>query len=423
MSKSARRSSRRQAVKPSDLEIPKQDFLRSHLQDLVVNAGFEALGQLLESERTAVCGPRYQHAGEARSAYRSGHAPGELVLGGRKVSVRRPRARTLKGHEVTLPSWQKFSAEDPLEDRSVEQMLLGVASRHYGRSLETLPAEVRTRSDSKSSVSRRFVTATQSKLDELLTRDLSEIPLLALMIDGVHFADHVVLLALGIDRNGFKHVLGLQEGATENATACRSLLTNLRDRGLRTDRSILASLDGGKALACAVRDVFGRRALLQRCQVHKTRNVLDHLPQSKRTSVGQALKQAYRCKDKKRAKRLLLNLARSLRTDHPGATASILEGLNETLTIKPWKLSVVLERMLSTTNAIENLISSVRRVSRRVKHWQDGSMILRWTAAGLQEAEKGFRRVRGYKNLDILEDVLRNNDRRIDGKSEDMQAA
>jgi len=423
MRKNDRRSTRRQASKSPEIGIPAPDLFRSHLQDLVVNAGFEALASLLEAERTAICGPRYRHAGPARSAYRSGHAPSELVLGGRKVSVRRPRVHSVDGQELALPSWQRFSEEDPLQERSVEQMLLGVTTRRYGRSLEDVPAPLRTRSESKSSVSRRFVSATQSKLEELLTRDLSDLQLVALMIDGVHFADHVVLVALGIDRKGVKHVLGAQEGATENAAACRSLLTRLRDRGVQTERSILVTLDGSKALARAVRDVFAKRALIQRCVVHKKRNVLHHLPDAKRASVGQAMKQAYRSKDAKRAKRLLLNLARSLRTDHPGAAASIHEGLDETLTIKPWELSEALDRMLSTTNAIENLFSSVRQVSRRVKHWQDGTMILRWTAAGLEEAAKGFRRVRGYKGLVKLEEVLQENDRRIDGSNQRVEAA
>ena len=423
MRKNDRRSKRRQATNRSQLEIALPDLLRFHLQDLVVSAGFEELGRLLEAERTAVCGPRYRHAGESRQAYRFGHAPGELVLGGRKVSVRRPRARTVAGEEVTLPSWKRFSAEDPLQERSVEQMLLGVATRRYGRSLDALPSPLRSRSESKSSVSRRFVSATQAKLEELVTRDLSELTLLELMVDGVHFADHVVLVALGIDRDGFKHVLGLQEGASENSTACRSLLTNLRDRGMRTDRSILVTLDGSKALAKAVRDVFGKRALLQRCQVHKKGNVLDHLPESKRASVSQTMTQAYRSRDAKRSRQVLTNLSRSLEIDHPGAAASIREGLDETLTVKHLKLSDVLERMLSTTNAIENLFSSVRRVSHRVKNWQDGSMILRWAAAGLEEAAKGFRRIRGYKDLPKLEEVLRQNDEKLDGINQEEEAA
>ena len=423
MRKSDKRSRLRQAQNPSQFEMPVHDFLRCGLQDLVVSAGFEALIKLLEAERSAVCGPRYQHAGKSRQAYRAGHAPGELVLGGRKVSVRRPRARTVAGEEVTLPSWQQFSSEDALQDRSVEQMLVGVATRRYDRSLDALPSPMRSRSVSKSSVSRRFVSATQSKLEELLARDLSDLSLVSLMIDGVHFADHVVLVALGIDRNGFKHVLGLQEGASENSAACRSLLTNLRDRGLRTDRSILVTLDGSKALAKAVRDVFGKRALVQRCQVHKKRNVLDHLPDAKRASVSQTLTQAYRSRDEKRARRLLLNLSRSLEIDHPGAAASVREGLDEILTIKPWKLPEILERMLSTTNAIENLFSSVRQVSRRVKNWQDGSMILRWAAAGLEEAAKGFRRIRGYKDLHKLDEALRQNDAKLDGINQEEEAA
>jgi transposase-like protein len=327
------------------------------------------------------------------------------------------------GQEVSLPSWREFASEDPLDERVANQMVLGVATRRYERSLEALPPQLRSRGTSKSSVSRRFVSATQSKLEDLLTRDLSALDLLVLMLDGIQFADHVVLVGLGISRDGSKHVLGLQEGASENAAACEALLTSLRDRGLRTNRSILVTVDGSKALAKAVRDVFGERALAQRCQVHKKRNVLDHLPESLRASVGLSLTQAYRSRDAKRARRLLLNLSRSLEIDHPGAAASIREGLDETLTVKDWGLPDVLERMLSTTNAIENLLGMVRHVSRRVKNWQGGTMILRWMAAGLEEAAKGFRRVRGYKGLVKLEEALRDNDRRIDESIEEVEAA
>jgi putative transposase len=371
-------------------------IVRRDLREFVVDAGMAALADVLEQERAAVCGPRYAHQPERR-AFRAGHALGELVLGGRRVQVERPRARSVDGDDVTLPSWRAFADEDPLHERALEQALVGVSMRRYARSLEDVPAGVRTRGTSRSAVSRRFVAATEQQMATWLGRDLGEIDLIVLMVDGVHVDDHVVLAALGIDSDGKKHVLGIREGATENATVCTAILEDLRERGMRTDRTVLAVLDGSKALAKSVRDVFGRRALIQRCQAHKTRNVLDQLPEDLRPSVREALRQAYGCADAARAKRLLGNLARRLRDGHPSAAASLDEGLDETLTVMRLCLPRKLERVLSTTNAVENLIGSVRDVSRRVKRWRDGKMIVRWTVTAVADTATRFRRIQGAR--------------------------
>jgi transposase-like protein len=294
------------------------DVINAGLHEFVIAAGTAALGVVLEHERTRVVGPRYAHL-PIRNAHRSGSALGELVLGGRRVQVRRPRARRLDGREVELPSWRAFAAEDPLHERAVEQMLVGVSTRNYARSLEPVPDELVTRGTSKSAVSRRFVAATERQMAEWLGRDLRAIDLVVLMIDGVYVGDdHVLLVALGFDAQGNKHVLGVREGATENAASCTALLTDMRERGLRTDRAILAVIDGSKALAKAIRDVFGSRALIQRCQAHKSRNVTDQLPDELKPSVRQTLRDAYACDDAARAKRLIANLARRLRDEHPG---------------------------------------------------------------------------------------------------------
>lgn len=292
MKKTAKRS------EPKEVEIaPRQvaltDLVRADLREFVVSAGIAALTEVLEREREAVCRPRYAHL-PARRARRAGSAPGELVLGGRRVQVRRPRARTMASEEVALPTRSTFAAKDPLEARAVEQMLVGVTTRRYGRSLEALPADLPARGTSKSAVGRRFVAATERKMAEWLARDLSGLDLAVLMLDGIYVEEHVLLVALGFDADGQKHVLGVREGATENAASCAALLADLRDRGLNTDRPILAVIDGSKALAKAVRDVFGGKALIQRCQAHKTRNVLDQLPDGQRPSVRQALREALR---------------------------------------------------------------------------------------------------------------------------------
>ncbi len=394
------------------------EALREGLRALVVTAGLHAMQDLLEQERRAVCGPRYAHQPE-RQASRAGHARGELVLGGRRVAVKRPRARTNEGREVVLPSWELAARQDPLHERAFEQMVVGVATRRYDRSLEAVPESVEVRGTSKSAVSRRFVSVTRAKLSTWLARGLGDIDLTALMIDGVHFAEHVVLVALGIDASGAKHVLGLWEGATENAAACTSLLGNLRERGIRTDRSLLVTIDGSKALAKAVRDVFGARALIQRCQVHKKRNVLDQLPEKVQPQVKAAITEAYRSRDADRA-RWLLTLAKKLEADHPGAAASLREGLDETLTVMRLQLPRALERTLSTTNAIENLMGRARSVTRNVKRWRGGEMILRWMAAAASEAEKGFRRLKGHAGVPKLVTALRKRDVRIEAGEKEI---
>jgi transposase-like protein len=376
------------------LTLRLRDLVRENLREFVISAGTAALTAVLEEERTRLVGPRYAHL-PTRQARRSGSAPGELVMGGRRVQIRRPRARTLDGKEVQLPSWTAFGAEDPLHERAVEQMLVGVTTRRYERSLEPLPADLPSRGTSRSAVSRRFVAATEKQMTEWLGRDLGALDLGVLMIDGVYIDERVLLVALGIDADGKKHVLGVREGATENAASCTALLADLRDRGLRTDRPLLVVVDGGKALPKAVRNVFGDRAIIQRCQAHKARNVLDQLPDEMKPSVRQVLRDAYAAGDADRAHKLLTNLVRRLQDDHPGAASSLEEGLDETLSVKRLRLPKKLERQLSTTNAIENLMGAVRRLSRRVKRWKDGKMILRWTVAAVADAATRFRKVTG----------------------------
>jgi len=395
--------------------------VKTSLLDLVLSSGLKMLEVLLEQEREQLCGVRYQHD-PARKVTRAGYAAGELVLGGRRVSVKRPRARTTegkgkgKGKEVPLPSWEKFAEEDPLTARAVEQMVLGVATRKYGRSLEAMPPGVKTRGTSKSAVSRRFVEATTEGLQTWLKRQLSELSLAVLMLDGIVCGEHTALVALGIDEQGTKHILGVWEGATENAVACQGLLSDLVERGLNTKRTMLVVIDGSKSLAKAVRDTFGSRALIQRCQVHKKRNVLEHLPEKARSSTDATLSTAYRCVDSKRALDILNKLARQLERKHPSAAASLREGLEETLTVLSFKLDdEALRRTLVTTNPIENLNSVLRRIHRNVKRWRDGTMVLRWVGVGLQEATKGFRRLKGHAGMPKLLAALREHDARLDG--------
>lgn len=412
MKKSDRRTGREQS-QTRQLRLRLRELVREALLDTVVISGLEYVGEVLEEERTELCGVRYRHDPE-REAVRAGSMASSLTLGGRRVEVERPRVRSLDGHEVTLPSWRTWSARDPLRQRAMEQMLVGVSTRRYARSLEPLPSAVAVHGVSKSAVSERFVVGTERKLAELMQRDLRGLELVALMIDGVHFADHVVLAAIGIDPSGEKHPLGLREGATENAAACTALLADLIERGLDPNHALLVVIDGAKALRKAVLEVFGDRALIHRCQQHKKRNVTEALPARMRSSTHSAMSQAYATREPKHARRLLENLARRLESDHPGAAASLREGLEETLTVMRLGLPESLERVLSSTNLIENLFSRVREVSRRVKRWQGGTMILRWTAAGVLEAERYFRKIAGYRAIPKLLAALRAHDAALD---------
>lgn len=401
MTKSAKEASRDQASMWTQLLIPLAALVRGDLLALVHELGLRAFAAMLEAERTELCGPRYKHDG-SRAATRAGSTQGELPLGGRRVAVRRPRVVDRQGKEVSLQAWAELARRDPLDRRALEQMAIGVATRKYARSLDELPENIERRGASKSAVSRRFVALTTEKLAQWMARPVGDLDIWAIFIDGIHFGEHVVLCALGIDASGNKHVLGLWEGATENEVACKAMLENLVERGLKANRSRLFIIDGSKALRAAIRSLFGRRALVQRCQVHKVRNVLGHLPDERHKDVRATMREAYKCTKVETATRLLNNLARSLQKKHPSAAASLREGLDETLTVMSLGLGPSLTRTLSTTNPIENLNGLLRSTTRRVKRWDDGTMILRWALVGVLEATRGFRRLKGHKDMNRL---------------------
>jgi transposase-like protein len=391
-------------------------LLRGALLDVVVRAGLVVVEGMLEKERDEKCGPRYRHD-EQRRAGRGGYADAELPLAGRRVRVKRPRVMAKdpagRRREVRLETWDRLAQRDPLDRRAVDQVLVGVATRKYERSLEKLPADVSARGASKSAVSRRFVAATSTAFATLMTTDLADLDLVALMIDGLVVGEYTVLVALGFDAKGDKHILGLREGATENGVACKALLANLEKRGLRTDRSTLVVLDGSQALISAVRAVFGARALMQRCRVHKARNVRDQLPEDLRHVVARRVRLAYQSNTADGAERALTRIAAELEKDHPSAAASLREGLAETLTVMRLKLSAALTRTLSSTNAIENINGLVRQRTKNVRRWRDGTMVQRWTATALGDAAKSFRRIRGHKDVPLLVAALRAHDEKL----------
>jgi putative transposase len=371
---------------------------------LSVGVGLGVLHELMEAEVNEVVGPKGKHVAD-RTAVRHGHEGGEVTLGGRRVPVSRPRARTLDGErEVELGSYAHFAARDQLADVMLERMLVGVSTRRYARTGEPVGSEVDdiARSTSKSAVSREFVSRTRTNLIELMSRPLGDLRLAVVMLDGIELKGRCCVVCLGVDTDGAKHPLGLWDGSTENSTVATTLLANLVERGLDVEQGVLVVLDGAKALAKAVRDVFGTDVPVQRCQRHKERNVLDHLPEHQRDTVRRRLRGAWALDDYDKALDRLRVLANELARTDPGAAASLREGMEETLTITRLGVRGQLKRTIASTNPCESMIETVRRVARNVKRWQNGDMCLRWTAAGMLEAEQQFRRVIGHTDLPKL---------------------
>jgi transposase-like protein len=367
--------------------------------------GLEVMAEMMEAEVTEVAGVKGRHDPD-RTHTRHGGENGSVTLGGRRLPVRRPRVRTVgeNGHEVTLESYATFADADLLADGMVARMLAGISTRRYPVALEPVgeAVEEAATSTSKSAVSRRFVTATAERLAELCARPLDQARWPIVMLDGVHLGEHLLVVALGVTDDGVKVPLGVVEGSTENATVCTRLVTDLADRGLDADHGVLFVIDGGKALAKAIRATFGGKALIQRCRRHKERNVLDHLPEAERPLVQRKLRAAWASPDADTALRELTGLARALDKKRPGAAASLREGLDHTVTVNRLGVTGSLLKTIESTNPIESMIEIVRDHSRRVKRWQHGEMALRWTAAGMLAAEQQFRRVKGHRQLPHL---------------------
>jgi putative transposase len=380
---------------------------REGLLALAVGTGLQVLKVMLDEDVARLVGPKGRH-NPGRTAVRHGSEPGQVSLGGRRVRVRRPRVRTADGAgELPVPTYQAFASTELLDQLAVERMLAKLSTRRYQHGLEPVGVQVERKATgtSKSAVSRRFIARTEHALAELLAQDLSGLDLVALMVDGIRVADHTCVVALGITIDGTKVPLALAEGATENATVTRDLLAGLRDRGLEVTRPILVVIDGAKALRRAVLDVFDH-PVIQRCQLHKLRNVTDRLPDALASVVAKRMRAAYRNPDLLMAQADLEALARELDRSHPGAAGSLREGLAETLTIGRLGVPPTLARSLRSTNSIESMIEICRDHAANVKRWQDGQMVLRWVAAGMGEAAKQFRRVNGYLHLPALRAAL-----------------
>ena len=388
-------------------------LMREGLLAASVAVGLDVMGELVDAEVTEKAGPKGRHDPE-RAAYRHGTEDGKVTLGGRRIPVRRPRVRTVADeagveHEVRLESYDTFASVDLLADYMVASMLAGLSGRRYASALEPVGEQIEQAASgtSQSAVSRRFITATAERLAEFRSRPLDDQRWLICFVDGFDFAGHTMVGALGVTADGTKVPLGVVEGSTENKAVVRHLIADLRDRGLDAAEGILFVLDGGKALATAVRDVFGDHAVIARCRQHKERNVLDHLPETERPWVRRKLRAAWANPNAGEAEAALKALAGQLERVNPDAAASLRQGLADTLTVTRLGVTGSLLKTVMSTNPVESMIEIVREHARNVKRWQDGDMRLRWAAAGMLAAASQFRRVKGYRQLPQLARALR----------------
>ncbi len=376
---------------------------REGLEATIGHVGLLVMNGLIQDEVTQIVGDRHERQ-EHRSAYRWGRERGFISFAGQKLPIERPRVRTTEGEEVQLDRYAMFQDDSRLEDSVVQRVLSRVSMRDYEGTVDELCDSYGVK---KSSVSRHWKAATAKELEALLERDLSELDVLAVMLDGIHFHDYTFIVALAFTSDGSKHVLGLWQGATENTTLCKALLTDLRDRGLRTDVRTLFILDGSKALGKAVGEVFGDNAIVQRCRIHKCRNVLSYLPKSCHGIVKQRLKVAWGLTDYSDAKKSLLEVVDYLEGISHSAANSLREGMEDTLTLHRLTNAPALRRIFSTTNSIESLFSRGRDLCRNVKNWKNENMARRWAVAVLLRAEEGFRKITGFRELPLLTASLR----------------
>jgi len=381
--------------------------MRDGLLAFATSAGLVVMRQMLEAELAGIVGVKHAKLSVAeRVGNWHGTTTGQVVLGGRKVGVSRPRGRYVDGGEVELDTWDVFASDDLLRQVVVERMLAGVATRRHVDVAE--PVGAAGTATSKSAVSRRFVAATTVAVEELLSSDLSGLQTAVLMIDGLNVAGEMIVVALVITADGTKVPVGLRLGDTENTVVVADLLADLVDRGLRFEHGILAVLDGSKALRRAVAKVFGTKALVQRCTLHKRRNVTGYLPESRRKALDKRLAAIFANADADAGIAEARRLATTLKKDHPDAAASLLEGLEEMFTVARLGITGALRRSMTNTNCIESMISTVRVVTGRVKTWRDGDMKKRWIATGMIEAQRSFRRVRGHTHMAELVTAIGN---------------
>ena len=374
----------------------------------VCTLGSAAMDKLIEEEVVEHAGAKGKH-NEKREAVRHGFAQGLVTFGGRMLAIKRPRVRSVGDKkEIPLQTYLWATGRDVLNAMTYQQVMVGVSMRNYALTLEPVAARAahRPKSISSSAISRRFIALTKQAWDMLMARDLRGLRPVVLMIDGIHVFGRMMVVAMVIDVDGYKHPVGLISGATEHSRVVSDLLTNLKDRGLDSKQGLLVVIDGSKALAAAVRKTFGDQALIQRCIEHKVRNVEAYLHKEEAPFITRTMRKIYKRTDPELARRELLALVRRLEETNIDAANSLREGLEDTLTIQRLRVGQTLARTVRTTNPIESMNEIIRTRTRNVKRWRDGDMRQRWVAAALLEAESQFRRVQGWKEINALASAL-----------------
>jgi len=383
-----------------EARLPMEELMigaRADIETFAAELGLSIIQSVMAAVISQKAGPW-----GGQSMHRHGHQLGYVIYGGRKVTLERPRLRSRENKEVPLASYQAFQKDGKMQQAVARQLTRQCSSRDYEGAIDGF---LKGYGLKRSSVSRHWKAATAKELESLMQRPVPK-DLLVLMMDSKFFGGDCLVAAIGIDLAGRKHVLGIWHGATENATVVKGLLEDLVSRGLESERKMLIVLDGAKALRKAVSMVLGEQGLVQRCRVHKLRNVLDQLPEDKKAQAGWRLRAAWARKDPKAAEKDLRKTAQWLEPSWPMAAASLLEGLEETLTIQKLNLPPGLCRILCNTNLIENCFSQAAHRTHQVKRWNGPRMIMRWTAAALLAAEKNFRRIKGCEQLALLEKIL-----------------
>ncbi len=409
-------SAKKQPVSPNDLTrllsqnaqlmLPLVELVeqcRGAVDEVIDVTGRAAIQAVLELSAQQVTGGELSQPGKKRGGevVRWGRQPGRVKLSNRKLRVSKPRLRQRSGGEVEVPAYAAMQDDERLGARMLDILMKGVSTRNYAGVIGEMAGTVGV---SKSAVSREAIEAAEKRIDEVLARRLDELDLLVIYVDGLIFSDHTVLAAVGVDRQGNKHVLGLQHAATESTAAAVDLLTGLVERGVSPEKNRLFVLDGSKALRAAVRQVFGK-VPVQRCRAHKLRNVVERLPKAEREQAKAAMRAAWRLGAQDGQARLE-KLAQWYEGDWPEAAASLREGMEECFTINRLGLPPSLHRCLATTNIVESPNAGVRRRTRRVTRWKDAAMVSRWAAAAFLDTEKSFRKIMGYKDLWMLDAIL-----------------
>ena len=402
-------------VKQSNEKSDKQGFIIQQLTMLDIQkavkgrftsfctaVGIQALMTMMEQDVEAVAGPKGKHNPD-RTACRHGYQNTTVPLGNQRLAIKRPRARdVIRDRELPIPSYEAFANDEQLIEAALGRMLYGMSTRDYTYGIEDYSDVAETSGTSKSTISRRFIKASETEAKKLLSRRFEDEYIPILLIDGLVLGDYTAIVAMGINNDGRKLLMGVRIGSTESAQVCQDLLADLIDRGLKFHNGLLAVIDGSKALRKALKTVFGHHVLVQRCQVHKMRNILDYLPNYKRTWVKRRLQQAWSSETFEEAKNKLHALANSLKKDHPDAAASLREGLEETITILRLEIPGLLQKSLRSTNAIESGFSMVTKNVKNVKNWKNGTMVQRWLSAALLDAERRAHRIQGYRSMSVL---------------------